>query len=418
MGVPPPPGLGLAVVIPAFNEPDLLRTLFSLWSCTRPAAPAEVIIIINSPAGCAEAICQQNARTFQEATAWASRHQDARLRFHVLHLAELPVREAGVGLARKIGMDEAVRRFADLSLAEAGVIACLDADCQCDPNYLVALETHFVQSPRTPGCSIYFEHPLDDVEDPGLQEAIAQYELHLRYYVQALRYSGFPYAHHTVGSAMAVRVPAYLRQGGMNKRQAGEDFYFLQKIMPLGGFTDLTSTRVMPSPRASARVPFGTGRAMREFLAGRPVSSYAWESFLELKAFWGCVQELMELPSFAGSCAEARTSPALRHFLVQEDFDRALEEIQANTSSRESFRKRFFSWFNGFRVMKFLNVARDRFYGPRPVALEATKLLTARNPGGPLPGCGCRELLVRFRQLDRAGGNLAFPEGAHAVQAG
>jgi len=35
--------------------------------------------------------------------------------------------------------------------------------------------------------------------------AIAAYELHLRYYVQALRYAGFPHAHHTVGSCLAVR---------------------------------------------------------------------------------------------------------------------------------------------------------------------------------------------------------------------
>src|SRR5213594_3575687 len=94
--------------------------------------------------------------------------------------------------------------------------------------------------------------------DPKVAEAIAAYELHLRYYVRALRYAGFPYAHHTIGSCMAVRADVYKKQGGMNKRQAGEDFYFLQKIIPLGHFTDLTETKVIPSSRPSDRVPFGT----------------------------------------------------------------------------------------------------------------------------------------------------------------
>ena len=30
---------------------------------------------------------------------------------------------------------------------------------------------------------------------------------------------------------MAVRAHAYARQGGMNRRQAGEDFYFMQKLV-------------------------------------------------------------------------------------------------------------------------------------------------------------------------------------------
>ena len=38
---------------------------------------------------------------------------------------------------------------------------------------------------------------------------------------------------------MAVRADAYLRQGGMNRRKAGEDFYFLNKFMVLGGYGEM-----------------------------------------------------------------------------------------------------------------------------------------------------------------------------------
>src|SRR5204862_3217619 len=107
--------------------------------------------------------------------------------------------------------------------------------------------------------------------------------LHLRYYIQALRYAGFPHAHHTIGSCMAVRAGEYRQQGGMNKRKAGEDFYFLHKIIPLGGFGDLTGTTVYPSPRPSDRVPFGTGKAVRENLPGRQIKTYPLDAFLDLK---------------------------------------------------------------------------------------------------------------------------------------
>src|SRR5207249_6387595 len=114
---------------------------------------------------------------------------------------------------------------------------------------------HFRENPRSPGCSIYFEHPLEGPLDARVYDAISTYELHLRYYVQALRYAGFPYAYHTFGSCMTVRADAYMEQGGMNKRKAGEDFYFLQKIISLDGFSDLTETTVIPSQigRASCR---------------------------------------------------------------------------------------------------------------------------------------------------------------------
>ena len=75
---------------------------------------------------------------------------------------------------------------------------------------------------------------------------IAAYELHLRYYTHGLRFSNLPYSFQTVGSAMAVRCSAYQKQGGMNKRKAGEDFYFIQKIIALGGYSELNSTTVFP----------------------------------------------------------------------------------------------------------------------------------------------------------------------------
>jgi glycosyltransferase involved in cell wall biosynthesis len=379
--------LSLSVVIPCFNEPNLLASLQSLWNCARPNCAIEVIIVINAAASSSVEVLQQNAQTAEDAARWIEEHAEPRFAFHLIHASALPDKHAGVGLARKIGMDEALLRFQDIGREREGIMVNFDADSECDPNFLTTLEAHFRSGPKCPGCSIYFEHPLSGTLDPGVYEAIVGYELHLRYYVQALRYAGFPHAFHTVGSAMAVRAWAYKEQGGMNKRQAGEDFYFLHKIIPLGGFCDLTETRVIPSPRASNRVPFGTGRAVGDFLEGKQIATYPLQAFLDLQTF------------FARPITNDLTgfSDALRAFLEREHFDAAVAEFQENSTDAFTLRKRFVRWCNGFRVMKFIHFARDFHYGAGDVEQDPRRLLERK--GG--SGSDLVDVLTRYRELDR-----------------
>ncbi|MEZ4848575.1 MAG: hypothetical protein R3B93_08135 [Bacteroidia bacterium] len=87
------------------------------------------------------------------------------------------------------------------------------------------------------------------------------------------------HAFHCVGSSMAVRSIAYQKRGGMNRRKAGEDFYFLQKFIAEGTLAELSTTKVIPSPRASEKVPFGTGRAIKK-LAGKMARKNIWRNFI------------------------------------------------------------------------------------------------------------------------------------------
>ena len=100
--------------------------------------------------------------------------------------------------------------------------------------------------------------------DPKQRLGIQLYEDYLHYYKKALDYAGFPDSIYTIGSAFAVRADAYVKQGGMNRRQAGEDFYFLNKLTKLGKITEINDAYVYPSARVSDRVPFGTGAAMNK----------------------------------------------------------------------------------------------------------------------------------------------------------
>src|SRR5262245_60935323 len=403
VAIAPHRDLGIIVVIPCFNEPDLLGSLEALWACDRPGYVVEVIVVVNSPSGCAQEIRLQNENTLAQVSAWSMRHRDPRFAFQLIHFPDLPAKQAGVGLARKIGMDEAIRRFEDVSEATEGVLVGFDADCTCTRNYLTSIERHFRENPRSAGCSIYFEHPLEGPLDSRLYEAIAAYELHLRYYVQALRYTGFPHAHHTIGACMAVRADAYIKQGGMNRRKAGEDFYFLQKIIPLGSFRDLTDTTIIPSPRPSERVPFGTGKAVQEYLEHGDVCTYPLQAFLDLKVFFDDLPDVYRREDFLRGSWPGAWPESVRSFLDIQQFSEALREMRENTSTELAFRNRFFHWFNGFRVMKFVNRARDRYYGKGKVNEEASKLLALLPKGQSLHELfATRDLLAIYRQIERS----------------
>ena len=93
----------------------------------------------------------------------------------------LPKKHAGVGLARKIGMDEACWRFQKIRNPR-GIIAAFDADSRCEVNYFKAIVEHFQKKSHIQAASIYYEHPTQGVDfEEDVYAAIVLYELHLRY---------------------------------------------------------------------------------------------------------------------------------------------------------------------------------------------------------------------------------------------
>lgn len=395
----PSPNLGIAVVIPAYREPHLLLSLMSLKRCALPACDTEIIVVINDSEADTAEVRSENLLIAAEAERWAARNNSTRRCFHILYHCGLPRKDAGVGLARKIGMDEACRRLEQAGNPQ-GIIACFDADCRCSPNYLRAIEQHFQTYPKSPACSIHFEHPLRGAEfPPEIYSTATRYELHLRYFIQAQRYAGFPFAYHTVGSSMAVRCSAYQQQGGMNRRQAGEDFYFLHKFTTSSHFSILGDACVIPSPRPSNRVPFGTGRAVGEALfKRRPMTTYALQTFSDLREL------VQRIPLLAGATAQgmAELPETVQNFFLEIQAEEAIGEIRANTSGEEAFRQRFFRWFNAFMVMKFAHFARDRFYPNMPVEQTAAALLLLKFPERlPKNPDDTASLLKVYRDLDK-----------------
>ncbi len=398
----PADDLQYIVVIPCYYESRLIDSLESLYNCARPVKSVEIIIVINSSSNADSEVKEQNLKTYKEAGEWIKGHSDSKFHYHIIYVPELSPKYAGAGYARKIGMDEAVRRF-NIIQNHSGIIISFDADSICDNNYLVEIENNYNIYPLANGCSIYFEHPLSGENFPdAIYHAITLYELHLRYYIQSLRYISFPFAYHTIGSCFTVKALTYVRQGGMNKRKGGEDFYFLQKIIPLGNYTDINSTRVIPSPRPSQRVPFGTGPIINKLLIDNKLEfmTYNPEGFVDLREFFNLGPGLFkQKPEYINNKTK-RLPQAVKEFLDKNNAVYKINEINNNCSNVNSFKRRFFSWFNAFTVLKFLNFCTEKYY-PRisvisavNILLRKLELLTSENLNGP-------ELLKLFRHYER-----------------
>jgi len=367
----PAPDLGISVVMPAFKEKHIEESINSLLQCALPLGKSvELIIVLNFPSNANDEIKQFTYGQSEYLTATYSKPAMP-FPIHIIEAFDLPWKKAGVGLARKIGMDLAAKRL--LSLHQHGILCCFDADSKCDPNYLEEVNSYFSLPSQPIGASIYFEHPISGQNDP-----IVQYELHLRYLINALRYSQFPYAYHTVGSSMAVRADAYVKYGGMNTKKAGEDFYFINKFIPNGYYKDLTTTRTIPSSRQSDRVPFGTGRAMLEINTKQTeLKTYHFQSYRELKQLFSNIDLLYGQNGAKGLQDSISHYPSIYNFLVENDFINEHNRILSGCSNPITFKKAFFAWFDAFKVIKYLHYSRDNFYPNVPISQAIEVLFTA-----------------------------------------
>ena len=396
LNCPVPSNLELIVVIPSHNEPDLLGSLQSLKDAFVPiGVSVEVITVINHGVNTDSDIVEQNEKTVVQANQFSLKNNCESITFKTLEVFDMPPKKAGVGLARKIGMDEALNRFSKIN--KDGIVVCFDADSLCESTYFEAILSHFKKHPKTPGCSIHFEHPLEG-NNHTIEEynAIILYELHLRYYKNAQQYTGLPFVFHTIGSSMAVRASAYAKQGGMNKRKAGEDFYFLNKIIQLGNFTELNATTVIPSPRISDRVPFGTGKAISEIVSAdvRSLETYNFRIFVELKAF------VLEVLKNNKELIPSRLSSLTNEFINVREFGVKIDEIAKNANSEEAFITRFFKAFDAFWIMKYVHFSRDNFHKQVPV-LDASNELLLELGVINQPLKTELEALIKFRILDK-----------------
>jgi len=395
-------GASIFVVIPCYNEPDIVTTLNSIASCYPPHSGVSVLVVVNDADNSSDEVVARNRMTIAVMWQWKLDHPLAFFDLIVIYARALPQKWAGVGWARKIGMDEVVRQLVKNDRNDA-IIVSFDADSTVMPNYLQAIESAFDRNPNCDFFTIHFEHLIDlQGITSDIREGIIRYELHMRYFRNAMLWIGYPHAIHTVGSSFAVKATSYVKQGGMNRRKAGEDFYFLHKLILLGQYGNISSTTVFPAARESDRVPFGTGAALKKWIDGSADLNftYSLEPFFHLKPlfvlapqFWQMNSE--ELDNFIGNL-----HPSLHSFCISMNTLQEITELKKNCSNSKVFGKRIFHLLNAFWILKYINFAHEKPVHQAELRTESARLLQILNIQTD-NDISLENLLYIFRNLDK-----------------
>ena len=390
----PSKDLKIIVVIPSFNEKYIQPSIDSLFlNQDKFSFNVEVIVLINNSESEIEEIKEQNLLTLKKLLNLSKTYSNSNMHLIPVLIGDLDSKHAGVGWARKLGMDLATQRFKTINFN--GIIVGLDADTVVESNYFNSIYSFFLNN-NFNAASIHFEHPIsgDSFSDIHLEQII-YYELHLRYYKNSLKYSNLPYSFHTIGSAFALTASAYARQGGMNRRKAGEDFYFINKLIKGEIFGEITDTKVIPSPRISYRVPFGTGRAIFEGLnTQRDLSlTYDFQSFEIIHSWINRIKNKdLKYENFPEK---------LKAYMEESEWVKHHAMILNNTNSHENYLKFFYNIFDAFWMLKFIHFLRDNYYSNTSLLDNTNALLL--NMGYPIMG-NITDQLEFLRNLDKKKG--------------
>ncbi len=373
------------VVIPAYAEKNMLfSTLASLaLNSSSSLDDSLVLCVINNKNNSPDEVISNNQQTLEYLQALVNKASlkkwnltydlkdklqliaDSGLRIGYIDASskgkEISADEGGVGMARKIGMDWALSMLAKSSSAQR-IILSLDADTLVQNNYLAVINDYFTSKVKTAVVAYEHQEPISDEE----RAAIYCYEIFLRYWILGLKYAKSPYAFHSIGSAMACSADAYLDVRGMNRREAGEDFYFLNKLAKVGKINYVKNTCVFPSARPSQRVPFGTGKRIQRFLTHEQEEYVLYDPMIfQILANWLL---LMEKPFHYDTKDILNNAglihPLLASFLKDCSFVQTWTKIRRNVKDETGLIKQFHCWFDGFKTLKLINYLSREFYPP------------------------------------------------------
>jgi hypothetical protein len=261
----------------------------------------------------------------------------------------------GVGLARRIGCDFGLALHAHGKLRSPWLFTS-DGDVTLPIDYFA------VATQANAGVSALLYPFWHEATGEGVvDEATADYETWLRYYVLGLTAAGSPYAYHSLGSSIAIRVDAYASVRGFPRRDAAEDFYLLDKLAKVAPLQRLKAAEIRIAARTSKRVPFGTGARVASLVeSGSRIDFYdprVFEALRHLLRALGTAVNAADPSSFARELQQvpedlAAAVNAAAHELRAHD---ALISSRESNDPRARLR-RVHTWFDAFRTLKFIHL--------------------------------------------------------------
>jgi hypothetical protein len=353
------------LVIPAYNESTafvrhLLQQPFS--HCSKLL----VIIVINQPSNQHQYITRLNQRLWNYFDTLNQANSEA---CGIYKLTQCPKKQCdflcinqtkpgtpnnqGVGYARKLGCDIAIELITQQYINPIW-ISCTDADSTVPNDYFNTPAFSNNYSVLNYSFSHSFAGNHKSKYQKRTEDANRAYEKSILYYRNGLKYAGSPYAFTTLGSAIAIHPNYYCLVRGFPKKAAGEDFYLLNKLAKLAPVLDIPQV-IQLKPRASQRVPFGTGPAVSAILKKGTLIDFDPAVFVHLKE-WLCFipklhTRLTEHPNEPLAPLNANTQFALKNVKIH----LLLEHIAKQSKNGQQTEKMTKDWFDGFKTLKFIH---------------------------------------------------------------
>ena len=166
-------------------------------------------------------------------------------------------------------------------------------------------------------------------------------------------------SHHSLGSTIAIHAMTYASIRGYPKRSAAEDFYLLNKTRKIAPIETLAGPTLTIEARLSERVPFGTGPALSDIVAGlhrdpsgNAYFSYHPKSFEALRSAISALQHWAENPALALDADIAQRLSSL-------GFDRFRHNLSKQPISTVKRLQSAHDWFDGLKTLQFINGMRS-----------------------------------------------------------
>ena len=338
-------------IIPAYAEKLYIeQTLDSIDNQNRILLDETlVIIVINNSQNANKVVKQNNYDTY---------HKIIKLNYHFEFIVidcfsdkyALPKKSAGVGLARKIGMDYCIE-FSNSS----SLFFSLDADTIINKNYLKIIVNEYQQ--KIFGAAVInFKHQKN--HDATIQNAIIEYENLLKDIAKNIKNTGSPYGFVSIGSTIVCSMKAYISIGGIPPKKATEDFYFLQELAKYQTIHIIDDILVYPSSRAEQRVYLGTGFRMKNIhnnilFDDLYIKPKAYE---DLQILYQTIESKWNHDSREIMSCLVENNSKLRQYLKTNNFIKVFESIQKNSIDKKQLLSQFHRWFDNLKIYKFLKL--------------------------------------------------------------
>ena len=257
---------------------------------------------------------------------------------------------AGVGMARKIGMDYCIQYSFQDSL-----FCSLDSDTLIADNYLEVVSNQFKNN-KFSTAVINFTHQLNDT--PKINTIIKKYEKLLKKIARQIHDTGSPYGYVSMGSTIVCSCKAYIAIGGIQPLKATEDFYFLQQLVKYKSIHKIKDVLVYPSSRSEQRVYLGTGYRIKNFSKNNNFQDLdiMQEGFDHLKSIYIIIDEHWHLCSDRICKLFKSVNPSIDKFMRNNDFVSIFDKIKKNTDNKKQCKSQFNNWFDNLKIYKFLKI--------------------------------------------------------------